>query len=209
MAMRLSGLMSGMDTDTIIQELVSVKRTKLNNTIKAQTKLEWKQTAWKDLNSKLAKLYNNTLSNLRFESAYKKKTVKSSNSSVSVIAGENAVNSVQSLKVDKLASSTYLTGGELKGESNYTATSKLTSSLEDGGLGLTAGSKISIDVAGKETVIEITDSTTIGSFVTSLQNAGVNASFDEKNQRFFISSKGTGSSETFELRGTKIGRAHV
>ena len=48
---------------------------------------------------------------------------------------------------------------------------------------------------------EITDSTTIGSFVTSLQNAGVNASFDEKNQRFFISSKGTGSSETFELRG--------
>ena len=40
MAMRMSGLMSGMDTESIIKELVSVKQTKVDDAKKAQTKLE-------------------------------------------------------------------------------------------------------------------------------------------------------------------------
>ena len=47
MAMRMSGLMSGMDTETIIKELVSAKQTKVDDAKKAQTKLQWKQDAWK------------------------------------------------------------------------------------------------------------------------------------------------------------------
>ena len=43
MAMRLSGLMSGMDTESIIQQLVEAKRTKVDNAKREQTKLEWKQ----------------------------------------------------------------------------------------------------------------------------------------------------------------------
>lgn len=53
MAMRMSGLMSGMDTESIIKELVSVKQTKVDDAKKAQTKLQWKQDAWKELNTKL------------------------------------------------------------------------------------------------------------------------------------------------------------
>ena len=48
MAMRLTGLMSGIDTESIIQELVTVKRTKVDDTKKAQKKHQWKQEAWKD-----------------------------------------------------------------------------------------------------------------------------------------------------------------
>ena len=48
MAMRMSGLMSGMDTETIIKELVSAKQTKVDDAKKAQTKLQWKQDAWKE-----------------------------------------------------------------------------------------------------------------------------------------------------------------
>ena len=44
--MRLSGLISGMDTESIIQQLVSAKQTKVDDAKKAQTKQEWKQTAW-------------------------------------------------------------------------------------------------------------------------------------------------------------------
>ena len=43
--MRLSGLISGMDTESIIQELVSAKQTKVDNTKKAQTKHEYRSTA--------------------------------------------------------------------------------------------------------------------------------------------------------------------
>ena len=42
--MRLSGLISGMDTESIIQELVSAKQTKVDNTKKAQTKHEYRST---------------------------------------------------------------------------------------------------------------------------------------------------------------------
>ena len=45
--MRLSGLMSGMDTESIIQQLVEAKKTKVTKTVKAQKSLKYKQDAWK------------------------------------------------------------------------------------------------------------------------------------------------------------------
>lgn len=67
--MRLSGLISGMDTESIIQQLVSAKQTKVDDAKKAQTKLEWKTTAWKDLNTKLKNLQSKYVNNMRFTSA--------------------------------------------------------------------------------------------------------------------------------------------
>ena len=98
MAMRLSGLMSGMDTESIVQQLVEAKKTKVDTAKKDQTKLQWKQDIWKELNTKLKNLQSKYLSNMRFSDAYSKKTTKVSNSNaVSVITGEDAVNGVQSL----------------------------------------------------------------------------------------------------------------
>ena len=53
MAIRLSGLQSGLDTDTIVQELVKAQSQKKEKLVKSQKKLEWKQDAWKTLNSKI------------------------------------------------------------------------------------------------------------------------------------------------------------
>ena len=115
MAMRMSGLMSGMDTETIIKELVSAKQTKVDDAKKAQTKLQWKQDAWKELNTKLKNLQAKYIANMRFTSSYSKRTTKVSNSNaVSVITGENAVKGVQSLQINKLAKTGYLTGAQIK-----------------------------------------------------------------------------------------------
>ena len=67
MAMRVTGMMSGLDTESIIQELVAVRQTKVDTLKKEQTKLEWKQDAWKELNNKIKKLYSGTLSDLRYQ----------------------------------------------------------------------------------------------------------------------------------------------
>ena len=40
MPVRLTGMVSGMDTDTLIQQLVSAKRTKVDNVRGKKTKLE-------------------------------------------------------------------------------------------------------------------------------------------------------------------------
>lgn len=202
MAMRMTGLISGMDTESIIQELVAVKQTKIDDVKKKQTKLQWKQEAWKELNTKIYKLYTSTLSDMRFSSAYSKKTTKISNSSVvSVITGEKAVNGVQSLKVKSLAKTGYLTGSQLSTSGKYSADTVLTDSEADGGMGLTAGSKMAVKVGGNTTQIEITEGMTINELTQKLQSAGVNASFDENNQRFFISSKESGAEADFELVG--------
>lgn len=54
----------------------------------------------------------------------------------------------------------------------------------------------------KETSIEITSDMKISELLNTLREGGVNASFDEANQRFFISSTGTGTAKEFKLAGT-------
>lgn len=53
MAIRLSGMNSGLDTDSIVKALVSGYTTKKEKYEKAQTKLGWKQESWKSLNTKV------------------------------------------------------------------------------------------------------------------------------------------------------------
>ena len=104
MAIRITGMYSGLDTESIITELASAQSTKKNSLVKAQTKLSWKQDAWKALNTKIYSLYSNTLSNMRFEGSYQKKATKVSNeSAVSVITSNESVNGVQSMKITQLA----------------------------------------------------------------------------------------------------------
>ena len=197
MAMRLSGLMSGMDTDSVIQELVSARKTKVDTAVKAQTKLQWKQDAWKDLNTKLKNLQSKYIGNMRFTTAYMKKTTKVSNESVaSVITGENAVNGVQELKVKELAKTAYLTGAEIDKKDGSKATA-LTKISELGSI--KENSTITLN---GEKILDVTSETTISDMLTALKSKGLNASFDENNQRLFVSAKESGKANDFKLDGT-------
>ncbi len=202
--MRLTGLMSGMDTESIIQQLVEAKKTKVDKTKKAQTRLEWKQDAWKSLNTKLKNLQSKYLSNMRFTDAYSKKTTKVSHpNAVSVITGEDAMNGVQSLKIVELAKTGYLTGGVVKSADGGKVTAM--STLES--LGVTdAGSfNVSIGKNGEKSVdIQFNKDTTISDVLTQLKNAGLNANFDEGNQRFFVVSKESGAENNFNITANGI-----
>lgn len=198
MAMRISGLMSNMDTESIIKELVAVKKTKVDDAKKARTKLQWKQDAWKDLNAKIVKLYNKTLSNMSMQSSYSKKVTKVSNPNIlSVITGENAVNSVQSLKVISLAQQGSLTGGKLPAGADGNPLKE--SSTLTGDLGIAAGSSFTVSTGGNSTEITVNSDTTIANVVQQMRDAGVNASFDEGNQRLFVIAKDSGIDNDFSI----------
>jgi flagellar hook-associated protein 2 len=323
---RMTGLYSGMDTESIIQSLVSAKSQKVTDLKNEQKKLEWKQTAWQDLNSKIYSFYSKTLSNMRYEGSYVKKTTSVSDTTkATIVSSDSAVNGTQTLAINKVAKSGYLTGAEVgeytyeqkqktitnkskvseineelvgktisynDGSSSFTISKEttideLTTELQkndinlsynestqkfslgvsgnrhelnsegtdilsslglfasDGSaikvvgsatnvkgstvglynekhttkLGLTSSSKLNAligmsDTTGgnakfkvtvgtgsdaKSTEISIDDTTTISGFVSQLQSAGVNASFDETNQRFFISASSTGSASDFKI----------
>ena len=203
--MRLSGLISGMDTESIIQQLVSAKQTKVDDAKKAQTKLEWKTTAWKDLNTKLKNLQSKYVNNMRFTSAYMKKTTSVSDSTAaSIITGENAMNGVQNLKITQLAKTAYMTGGKTSlrtktdadgDDFKLNALTKLSDlSVDNKGtaLDLSAGTTLNIKSGDTNVELEITADTTISNVLTKLKEAGLNANFDETQQRFYISAKDSG-----------------
>lgn len=201
MAMRMTGMMSGLDTESIIQELVAAKQKKVDVKKKEQTRLDWKQEAWKELNSKLKKLQTKFLSNMRFKDSYSKKTTKVSNSNaVSVITGENAVNGVQTLAVKEVAKTAYLTGGVIGGGTgDFTALS----TLKDVMGGFTGSKTITVTKKdGTALDIDVTEDTTISDLLTKLKDdAGLNATFDAKNQRFFVSSPNSGAKNDFDFTG--------
>ncbi|MCR5656968.1 MAG: flagellar filament capping protein FliD [Butyrivibrio sp.] len=158
MTMRITGLSSGLDTESIIRELTKVQSDKVTKVKSDQKKLEMKQDKWKELNKKVVTFYNKTLGNLRFDSSYAKKTTKVSNeNAVSIVTSGEAMNSTQTLSVDKLASSAYLTGGKL---SAATGTLKATTSISSiSGYSSTANvhKAAVLDEDGNETSPAVTD----------------------------------------------------
>ena len=208
MSIKLSGLSSNLDTDSIVQALVSAYSVNKTNLVKAQTKLSWKQTAWKDMNTKIYSFYTGKLSSLRLGANYSLKTASITDSTVAkVTASSGAVNGNQKLLVKQLASSGYLTGGKITGKTTAadgTVTNKVTGSskLSDiTGMGDAAnGGMIDVKVGdGASQQIAITSDMTVNQFVVALKDAGVGANFDEANQRFFVNSKVSGLEGDFSL----------
>jgi flagellar hook-associated protein 2 len=202
---RMTGLYSGMDTESIISALVSAKSTKVDTLKNEQTKLEWKQNAWQELNSKIYSFYSKTLSNMRLSGSYSKKTTTISDSTkASIVASDSAVNGTQTLKIDSVATSGYLTGKEISKSDGTSLSgsdklSTIDTSFNDG----TSSFSITVGSGDDATTTEISidSSTTINSLITQLKSAGVNASFDETNQRFFINSTSTGTAKDFSISG--------
>lgn len=198
MTLRVTGLASGLDTESIIAELVSVNSYKVASLQKEQTKLSWKTDAWKSMNSKVYSFYTSTLSDLRFSSSYStRKTTVSDSSVATVQTSSSASNTVQSMRVDKMAKAGYLTGGQLDG--SVTAETKL-SDIDSSLAGVTG--KIGLKIGGGETIeLDITEETTVQDIVDQLKEHGLNANFDAKNQRMFISAEDTGKQFDFILEG--------
>lgn len=196
MPIRLSGINSGLDTDAIVKELVSAYSLKTEKYEKQKTTLEWKQDAWKSLNTKIYGFYTN-VSSMRLSGTYSlKKTVVSDNTKATVTAGSDAVVGTQKLNILQTAQASYLTGSYIgEGVTNKTT-------LKD--LGYTGG-ETTIKVKkegmkeGEEIAIKINADTKISDITDKLAEAGLNANLDSANGRIFLSAKDSGKAGNFDL----------
>lgn len=193
MAIRLSGLTSGMDTDAIVQELVKAYSMKTEKYEKQQTKLTWKQDAWKSLNTKIYSLYTSA-SNMRMSGSYNlRKTSVSDNTKATVTANSDAVTGTQTLNILKTAQASYITGNKLADD--------VTTDTKMSALGYKGGDT-TFEVEGKDGTtheIKVTKDSTVKDIISQLKEAGLNASFDATNKRIFISAKDSGEKNDFNL----------
>lgn len=101
-------------TEAIVKELMSAQSMKKNKVVKAKTKLEWTQTKWSELNTKLTGLYNNFVSKMQLSTAYKtKKTTVSGCDKGKCCSEDSCANGSYSMEIKNVATSQYLTGAKI------------------------------------------------------------------------------------------------
>lgn len=202
MAIRMSGLSSGLDTEAIVGALMSAQSLKKTKLTQEKTKLEWKQTKWKELNTKLYKLYTEQVSKMQLQSSYMtKKASCSDETKAKITATTKAANGSYTLEIQNIATSQYLTGSKINADKGSTKMVDLDSSL--------LNKEIQVKVGDKETKFTITEDTTIDGFTSQLQKAGLNANFDTNQQRIFISSKDSGLANAFSITTSGVSNSEV
>ena len=123
MPMRLTGLQSGMDTDTMVKAMTYKYSSKIDKAKGEQKKTEWKKEAWGDLNKKLYSFYTGALSDLKSAGTYRtKKATTSTDGKVSFGNVAKAVTGTHSLSVHSLAKAAYLTGAKISNRTSATTT---------------------------------------------------------------------------------------
>lgn len=200
MPIRMSGMVSGLDTDAIIKELMSAQSLKKTNIEGKKEKLDWTKEKWSEMNSKLYSFYTDKLSPLKFQGSYLTKKAVSSDETKVKASASSAVAGSYSLSVSKLASAEYVTGADIK-DKGYTQSTLLTDT------GMSSGQTITIKT-GKDleniTSITIDSDTTIGDLTDRLKEAGLSANFDVKSGRFFIAAKDTGEANKFTIESDAL-----
>lgn len=197
---QMTGLASGMDTKTIIADLMKVEKSKVDTVSKSKTMVEWKKEAWSDMNSKLYSFYKDSVSKLRSASTYAKKTLTSSDTNLlTVSSSTTAVNGSHTIEVTNMAKGSYLTGSQVALDNNGKAVTSATvmSDLID----FTTDApvepmtlKLSTDNGANYKEVSVLKSDTIADVVKKIQDLkmDINIGFDNNFKRLFVSSKSTG-----------------
>ena len=194
MGIGLSGMVSGLDTDTLIKQLMSAERTRVTKVEGNITKNEWKTEKWKDLNTKIYSLYTGSLSKMRTQGNYlTKKTVSSNESVLKATASGSAPIGTHYVTVDAVASAQYVTGGTFTSDEKLTSKSKLVDA------GVAAGTKISIACGDKTAELIVDENTTFTNLSDACKSAGLNVNFDEARQCLYISSRQSGKENAFTI----------
>lgn len=200
MAIRITGMYSGLDTESIISELVSAQSYKKNKLVKEQKKLSWKQDAWKSLNTKIYSFYQK-LDDMRLQSSYlKKKTVVSNSNAIKVVGGN--MDGTHKVSVEQLSKTASMTSGSLaNGNTHYTGNATLKQ------LGFSGSGSIRLsDAAGNYVNLDVDENMKINDFVKAINdNTALKASFDQDNQRIYLSSWASGEEGNFYLSGNDAG----
>lgn len=202
--MRISGLASGMDTDTMVKQLMAVARVPLDTVNQKKQTLEWQRESYREINSKIVDFRNNKLSNYRLTQTLntQKATVSGDTNALKATATSSANGISMSVVVDRLATKTGI-------ENKLTAkdSSRVTNTTKLGLLVNSGGSDLSLTInegTENESIIKFSSEDTIATAVGKINSSGkATAVFDEVTGQLSITAKEYGTKkDQFKLTGT-------
>lgn len=177
--MRITGIMSGLNTEEIINKLMAIERRPVDLLNRQKTTLEAQKTAWQEINTKLTDLHNK-LVDLKLMSTYTGKVAASSNEGVvTATASSTATPAVYSITVAQLA------------QAHSVASDRFT----DPAAALNLSGTFTVE--GVAVTVATTDSLNSIRDKINAANAGVTASVIDN--RLVITSNTTGAASTIDF----------
>lgn len=194
MVMRIGGLASGMDIDSIVEKLMNAERAPLNKLNQKKTTYEWQRDAYRSVNTKLKTFDTYIADNLVLKTLNSKTATSSNSNLVSATATGKASGTLSIEGVSQLATSARTIGEQL----NATGSTKM-NTVAPGTIEFKA-INANGTMPAEATKIEITDDMTVDQFIKKVNesNAGVSAIFE--NGRFSFTAKNTGKGN-IEING--------
>lgn len=210
--MRISGLVSGIDTDTVVKSLVASRQLKADKMSQSLQLTQWKKDAYTDINNQLRVFREKYMSVLSSDSmlskaSYAKYNVTNSDSAyVGITAVGSAANASHTMSVQQLAtaagaesaskleygtnSSKTISSAQMKGKISANFPQLTTSADENNHL-----QRISFSINGER--FDFTSDDSLESIMTKVNSsgAGVTLSYSEATDKFSINANVMGSSD--------------
>lgn len=217
-ALRITGMATGLDTDTMVKQMMAAENMKMDKLKQNQQYTVWRQEAFRDIIKDFRDLRSSYLlidspsdTNIIRSGAYSgAKITADSENTVTATALPGAVNGVTKVTVKQIAS-----GAKLVGEKLSSSTSKpitLSTGLSD--LGISDG-KFDINVGGKIASIDVKSTMTMQDLINSIYNTKIQNSdgtlsdetlyskikvtFSELTQNLSIETREMGSAQTLKV----------
>jgi flagellar hook-associated protein 2 len=199
---RIGGLASGMDIDTLVGDLMKAERIPLNKLHQKKQTLEWQRDDYRSMNKLLANLDQFMFDGIFRQSTYTKKTVTTSNeSAVSVRNISSTANLNSSIQVNTLAEAAYMTSADRITASDSGFDPNLPLVDQPGLLQPYLQDTFTIQSIGKDGQLgntipfKIETSDSLNSIINKINSseAGVVAFYDNVSGKFSISAKNTGN----------------
>ena len=194
----ISGLISGLDSAALIEQLMSLERQPITRLQTRLTTLSTQQTAIRDLRTTLLSL-RNTVQDFRFNTVFNQYAAKSSEEDVltSEISGSNPVSGSYSVEVLQLASATTANSSSTLGSAIDPAAtlenSGIAAGIEEGGFSIN-GVEFTVDPA--------TDSLNTILAEINASDAGVTATYDATTDRITIANSTAGDTSVINFGWT-------
>ncbi|SFS85252.1 flagellar filament capping protein FliD [Paenibacillus sp. 453mf] len=196
--MRISGLASGMDTDTIVKQMMSIARLPLDKVNQNKQVLEWQRESYREINSKIVDFRNNKLSSWRMSQTFnsQKATVSGDTAALKASATSSANGVSMSVRVEQLATKTGMEGTLTSSSGRVTNTTTLGS--------LTGSGSDKYDLKINDKTFSFSKNDSIATVVSKINSSGeATAIFDEVTGKLSITAKDYGvKTEDFEVSGT-------
>jgi flagellar hook-associated protein 2 len=188
---RVAGLSSGIDTETLVNRLLSLEKQRtIDPLLQKKQQLEWQQESYRTINTKLLAL-NSSAFDMTLSTPYQAKTVSSSDDSVlTATAGANALAGSYSIQVISLAAGVTKESTPIYAEYVHSGGDKsFTLSSKKGSATITVNDGDTLSTIAEK----INEQTT---------TSGVKAFFNSEQNKFYLLSADTGSNSRVEITDT-------